>query len=172
MFIDLDIGFDNDRSVNRIKNVVERCTTDNAVTQRFNDLAVPNDRFRPDTANRSAILFGNDHVLCNVNQTTCQITRVSGFERRISQTFTRTVRRNKVLQNVQTFTEISNDRIFDDFARRFCHQSAHSGKLPDLGFRTTRPGIGHHEDRVKFVTFFFANVHRFEHFFGNLIGHI
>ena len=45
------------------------------------------DRAGRDTTQRSAVFFADDDVLCNVHQTSSQVTRVSGFQRRVSQTF-------------------------------------------------------------------------------------
>ena len=50
--------------------------------------------------------FGNDNVLSNVNQTTGQITGVSGLQGRIRQTFTGTVGRIEVFQHRQAFFKV------------------------------------------------------------------
>ena len=39
----------------------------------------------------SAIFFANDYILCNVTETTCEVTRVSGTKCGICQTLTSTV---------------------------------------------------------------------------------
>ena len=75
------------------------------------------------------------------------------------------MRRDEVLQNVEAFAEIREDRIFDDLTGRLCHQAAHTCELPDLCIRTTSTGIGHHQDRVQLFAFLFTRVHRRKHFF-------
>jgi len=42
------------------------------------------------------------------------------------------VRRDEVLQYVQSLAEIRRDRSFDDGPVRLRHQAAHAGQLPDL----------------------------------------
>ena len=59
------------------------------------------------------------------------------------------MRRDKVLQYVETFTEVSRDRRFDDRAIRLGHQATHTGQLPDLRRGATSARISHHVDRVK-----------------------
>ena len=43
-----------------------------------------------------------------------------------------------LMPEIEAFAEIGDNRCFDDFARRFRHQTAHTGKLTNLRFRTTR----------------------------------
>src|SRR6202012_182365 len=78
-----------------------------------------------------------------------QIPGVSGLERRVGEALTSAVSRDEVLQNVETFTEVSRDRGLDDGAVRLRHEAAHTGKLTDLSSRTAGAGVGHHEDRVE-----------------------
>ena len=74
VFIDLDVCLDDNSVIDRVDNVVERRAADDAVTERFDLFTVPDDRLSPNAAHRSAVLFGDDHVLSNVNQTACEIT--------------------------------------------------------------------------------------------------
>ena len=59
------------------------------------------------------------------------------------------MRRDKVLQYVQTFTEVRRDWRFDDRTVRFSHKTAHTGELANLRGRTTSAGVGHHVDGVE-----------------------
>src|SRR5690606_9506128 len=86
-------------------------------------------------------------------QTTGQVTGVGCLECRIRQTLTSTVGRDEVLQYVQTFTEVGNDRRLDDRAIRLGHQATHTGQLTDLSGTTTSAGVGHDEDAVERVLF-------------------
>src|SRR5690606_40278904 len=97
----------------------------------------------------TAIIFGNDQVLGNIHQATCQVTRVSRFQRRIGQTLTSTVSGNKVLQDVQAFTEVGGNRRLNNRAVRLCHQTTHPRQLTDLGGRAPRARVSHHVDGVE-----------------------
>ena len=108
----------------------------------------------------------DDDILRHIDQPSGQIARIGGLQRRIRQSFARAVRRNEVLQHGQAFAEIGRDRSFDDFARRFGHQAAHSGELPDLLFASSSSGIGHDVDRIEFVSAFILLRHFAEHFVG------
>lgn len=110
-----------------------------------------------------AVVFADDNVLGNVDETAGQVARVSRTKRRISQPFTSTVRRCEVVQYGQAFTEVCLDRQVDDTARRVSHQTTHTGNLTNLLFITTGTGVSHHEDRVE-------GIHVIHHDFRNVIG--
>src|SRR5207247_370908 len=112
-----------------------RCRADDAVTKRFDLLAVANNGFGPNALERSAVFFGHDHVLSNVDQASGQITRVRRLQGRVGQTLSSAVCRDKILQDVQPFAEVSKDRVLDDLTRRLGHEAAHSGELADLSVR-------------------------------------
>ena len=97
------------------------------------------------------VYLTDDQLLRNVYQTSGQVTGIGGTKRGIGQTFTGTVRGHKVLQYVQTFTEVGLDRKFDGVTGRIGHQTTHTGQLLDLFVGTTGSGIGHHEDVVIFI---------------------
>jgi hypothetical protein len=59
------------------------------------------------------------------------------------------VRRDEVLQHVEAFAEVRRDRRFDDLARGLGHQTAHTGELADLLFRSARAGVGHDVNRIE-----------------------
>ena len=56
--------------------------------------------------NGSAIGDAHDHVLCNVNQASRQVTGVCGAERRVGQTLARAVRGDEVLEHRHPFAEV------------------------------------------------------------------
>jgi hypothetical protein len=122
--------------------------TQHAVAQRFDDIAAFDDRRHREAVLRAAVDFGDNHVLRDVDETARQVTGVRGLQRGIGQTFTRTVGRVEVLQDVQAFAEVRLDRRLDDRAVRTRHQAAHAGKLTDLRRATARAGVGHDEQRV------------------------
>ncbi len=103
-------------------------------------------------------MLTDDNILRNVNQTAGQITRVSGTECRICQTFTCATGRNKVFQNIQTFTIICTNRNFDCRTGSIGNQSTHSGKLTKLCNRTTCAGMCHHLNRVVRIHIFLERI--------------
>ena len=60
--------------------------------------------------------------------------------------------------------------LFDDLARGLGHQTAHTGKLADLLFRTARAGVGHDVNRVEVAAGAVVLLHGLEHFFRNAFG--
>ena len=131
VFVNLFVGADNDFAF-EVALIFERHAADDAVTQGLDDFARFDDRLDMDTVAGAAVEFGDNDVLRHVAQAAGEVAGVSGFKRRIRQTFTRTVRRDEVLQHVQAFTEISRDGRFDNLAGRLGHQAAHPGKLTNL----------------------------------------
>ena len=114
--------------------------------------------------NDIAIILTDNYVLCNVNQTTSQVTGVSGTQCGIGQAFTSTMRRNEVFQNSQAFTEVRFDRTVNDTTGRIGHQTTHTGQLTNLLFVTAGTGVSHHGYRIELVH------GGFHQFIGNLIG--
>ncbi len=60
--------------------------------------------------------------------------------------------RDKIFEHTQPFAEVGSNWPLDNFARRFCHQTAHPGEL--LYLLAVAPGAGvlHQVHRVKFLT--------------------
>ena len=154
----------------RLQNVFCGYTTQNAIAQWLFNITTLDNRGHGDTFQRATVVFGNNQILCNVNQTTRQVTGVRCFQCGIRQTFTRTVRGNEVLEYVQTFTEVRGDRRFDDGAIRLRHQTTHTRQLTNLCSRTTRTGIGHHVDAVEGNLLLFLTV-TVNHGFGLQVIH-
>ena len=119
-----------------------------------------------DTVGGAAVLLTNDNVLRNVNESSCQITRVGGTERRISQTLTCATRGDEVFQNVKTLTVVGSDRHFDGSARGVRDKSAHTRKLLDLVHRTTGSRVSHHVDGVVSVE---TLLQRLRHLVGSVL---
>src|SRR5690606_12333931 len=106
-------------------------------------------RLHDQTLVGTAIHLGNHQVLGHVNQTTGQITGVRCLQCGIGQTLTGTVGRDEVLEYVQTFTEVGDNRCFDDRAVRLGHQTTHTCQLTDLGRGTPGTGVSHHVHGVE-----------------------
>ena len=81
------------------------------------------------------------------------------------------MRRDKVLQHVQPFAEVGGNWLLDDLARRLSHQTAHTGKLADLLFRSAGAGVGHDVNRVEIASGTIILLHALKHFVGDTFGH-
>ena len=111
----------------------------------------------------AAIVLTDDHILGNVHQTTGEVARVSGAQRRIHQTFPGAVGGDDVLGDRQTLTEVGADRKVNNFALRVGHQAAHAHQLTHLGHISPGTRVGHHPHRVKrcvLVKILFDSIHQ------------
>ena len=95
-----------------------------------------------------AILFADDHILRDVDQTAGQVAGVCRTQRCISQAFPSAAGGDKVFENVKALAVVRANGNLDRAARRVGNQAAHTGKLPQLTIGTTGAGIDHHIDRV------------------------
>src|SRR5699024_5987978 len=100
------------------------------------------------TLTGATVVFANDDILRNVNQTTGQVARVSGTQRGIGQTLTGTVGVVEVLQNRQTFTEGSLNRTGDVVTLRVHNHALHTGQGPDLTHVTCCTRLHDHRNCV------------------------
>src|SRR6202140_3832315 len=100
-----------------------------------------------------------------------EVTGVGGLERGVSETLTRAVSGNEVLQHVQAFAEVRSDWRFDNFTGGLGHQAAHTGKLTNLLFRTAGAGVRHNVDGVN-VAFLVLILESLEQFVGNFFGYV
>src|SRR5512138_529295 len=149
LLVDQDARFDYDRIAARTHHILCHDAPENALAETLNDIAAFDDRAHRETVRRAAILFCDDEVLRDVDETTGEITRVRGLQRGVGETFTGAVRRDEVLHRVQAFTEVRRDRRLDDRAVRLRHETAHTRELTNLGRATASTGIRHHVDRVE-----------------------
>ena len=124
--------------INRVADILCAETSDQTLFKRKCDFIAFDNRTEPDSFERSAVFGTADDILRHIDQLTGHVTGVSGLQSGIGKSFTGTVRTDEVFQNRQTFTEVGEDRTLDDVARRFRHQSAHTGKLTDLILAASR----------------------------------
>ena len=82
----------------------------------------------------SAIVFCDDRILGQFNQTTCQIPSVSRFQRRVGHTFARTVGGRKVFRHGQTLFKVRNNWNFDNRTVGLLHHTTHTSNLLNLTF--------------------------------------
>src|SRR2546427_189732 len=139
-----------------IHHLFERHAPDDALAQWLDDVFAFLQRRHLEAKDRPAVLFCNGHILSDVDQPACQITRVGRLERGIGETLPRAVRRDEVLEHRQPFAEVRLDGALDDFADaarelllRLRHQAAHAGELPGLVARAAAAGVEPHEHRAE-----------------------
>ena len=142
-FGDLLVSGDDHVSGVRVDDLFHGDPADDPVDERFDDLAVLDDGRDDDPLERSTIAFINDNLLGHIDKLARQIAGVGRLQGRIRQSLARAVSGEEVLEDVQAFPQVGNDRGFDDLAGGLRHQAAHSGQLPDLLLVAAGPGIGH-----------------------------
>ena len=154
-----------------VLDLLERNAADNAVAQRLDFDAGFENRLDVNSVGRAAVELVDDHVLRHVDETPREVAGIGGLERRIGQTLASAVRRDEVFQHGQAFAEVRSDGLLDDFARGLGHQTAHTGKLPDLLLRTASAGVCHDVNRVDhaLLVLLFEGL---EHFVGNFFGDV
>ena len=92
--------------------------------------------FEPNASNRATrserILDVDDQLLCNVDESTGQVARVSSTKRRIDEALASTRRCNEVFEHCEAFTEVALDRTRNHVATWVRHKTAHTCDLADL----------------------------------------
>ena len=91
IFIEQGIVFNDDFLCIGMNDIADAHTTQNTVTQCFNDFAALNQGLHGDAIGCATIVLNDNQVLGYVAQTACQITRVRSFQCGISQAFTSAV---------------------------------------------------------------------------------
>ena len=86
-----------------------------------------------DAAAGAAVVFTDDDVLGDVDQTAGEITGVSRAKRGVHQALTGAVGGDDVLGDREAFAEVGANRKVDDFPLRVGHQAAHAHQLTHLG---------------------------------------
>ena len=119
----------------------------------------------------AAVLLGHHEVLGDVHEPAGEVARVGGLEGGVGETLARPVGGDEVLENVQPLAEVRVDRGLDDGAVRLRHQPPHARELPDLGRRSARPGVRHHEDGVERVLPDLVPVRASRHHLGAKLVH-
>ena len=152
-----------------MNNIVNRETALQPLCQPFDLFITFLDIIDPYTGMSSAVIFTNNNILRNIDQTPRQITGVCRSQRRIRLTFTSTSGRNKVFQHIQSLTEVSTNRNVDRTTRCIRHQSTHTAKLTDLVNTSAGTGSCHHLNRILFT----QTILQFSgHFFGGVIPNL
>ena len=115
-----------------VLQLLQRDAADDAVAQRLDGLSGFDDGGDVDAFDGSAVVLRDDHVLRDVDETACEVSRVSSLERGIGEALASAVGRDKVLEHGEAFAEVRLDRRLDDLAGRLGHEAAHTGELADL----------------------------------------
>ncbi len=156
----------------RIMHGIEQDASHDTFGQRGLDVAALLEVGQFNAVHRTAVVFGNNHILHHVHQTAGQVAGVGRFQGRVRQALARAVGGGEVLQNRKTLAEGRGNGRFNDFARGFGHQAAHAGKLAHLILVASRAGIGHHEDGVEALVFLLSARFRVsEHVVRDLLDH-
>src|SRR4029077_4372713 len=131
----------NDDAALEVLNLVEGNAADDAVAQRLDFDAGFDDGLNVDAVAGAAIALVDDDVLRDVDEAASKVARIGSLERRVRQALARAVGGKKVFQHGESFAEVGGDGRFDDLAGRLGHQTAHTGKLANLLFRTASAGV-------------------------------
>ena len=171
LLVDLFIGSDNQLSRDRVDDVVDGAATEDALIERCDDVLSLLDLTTDDTAERTAVLLGDDHIGGDIDETTGQVTGVGGLECRIGESLAGTVGGDEVVEYGETLLEVGQDRILHRLsalttADRLGHQTTDTGELLDLIGRSTCTGVHHHVDGIEAVLVLLELLH--EHL-GDLV---
>ena len=90
-----------------------------------------------ETLGGATVLFADDDILRDVDETTSEVTGVCSTQSGVSQTLTSTVGSDEVLHNGETFTVRVDDRTRDNFTLRVVHQTTHTRDVTNLQPVTT-----------------------------------
>ena len=138
----------HDRAVGE-RHVLGQRTTEQARLEQTPRFGPGLDALDPDATRRLALLLADDQFLRDVDETARQVARVRGAKGGVGEALAGAVRRDEVLEHVQTFTEVGLDRARDDLAARVRDQTAHTGDLTNLHDVSTSTRTDHHVDRVE-----------------------
>ena len=142
-------GSTDELACKRMDDVMDRHATKDAVVEAADDFIAVLQGRANESAQGAAVLFVDDNVVADVNQTTGQVTGVGRLQCSIGQTLTGTVGRDEVLQHAHALLKVGEDGVLDGVRLGtgllgLCHQTAHTGKLTDLSCTTTGTGVEHH----------------------------
>ena len=107
-----------------VRNVLDRSTTNQAILQFDHFVLTLVDSLTPNAVGGATVDLTNDEILCHVYEFTGQITGVGRLQGRIGQTLPSAVRRDKVIQHREAFTEVCENWFFDDVTGRLGHEAA------------------------------------------------
>ena len=96
----------NQFACGRMDDIMYRHAAQDALIQRGDGLVTILESGTYQSAQRAAVFFRDNHIVRNINKTTCQVTGIGSLHRRIGKTLTGTVRSNEVFEYRHTFLEV------------------------------------------------------------------
>ena len=168
-FADLFASTDEDFTRRRMDHIVYGDTTEDALIERcyyFVIVIFLGELSSYEATERTAVFFGDDDILRDVDETTGEVPCVSRLQSGICKTLTSTVGRDEVLEHGEPFLEVGENWVLNDlptFATTLLwlsHQTTDTGELTDLFLRTTSPRVHHHEDGVEALVVFTQVLHQ------------
>ena len=143
----------NDSAISKNNFVEQRATKQFGLEVRTNSASIALHVFNPEAKTCFAIVFANNEFLCNVDETTCEVTRVSGTKCGVDESFTCTRSSNEVLECFEAFTEVALDRTRNHVTTRVRHETTHTCDLTHLRHVSASTRAHHHVDGVKAISF-------------------
>ena len=116
VLFDFLAGRDDQFARERVDDIVDGSTAQDALAEGFDDLVLVLDGRGDEAAEGTAILFGNDHIVRHIHQTTGQVTGIRRLQGGIGQTLTGTVRGDEVLKHRHTLLQVGDNRVLDNFS--------------------------------------------------------
>ena len=130
-------------------------TTEDALSQTADNLVAILQGGADQSTERATVLFVDNHIVRDVNETTGQVTGVGRLHGGVGQTLTGTVGRDEVLQHGHTLLEVRQDGVLNNLVSlgtgflRLGHQTTDTGELLNLVLTTTGTGVKHHKHGVE-----------------------
>ena len=148
-------GTDDEFVGEGVIDVVDGGTTEDAFAERLNDVLALLEGGGGETAEGAAVLFGDDDIVGDIDETTGEVASVGRFQSGIGETLTGAVGRDEVFEHRKTLLEVGDDGVFDNLVAggtsllRLGHKATHTGELTDLFLGTTSTRVVHHIDGVE-----------------------
>ncbi len=89
-------------------------TSENPLAEGLDDLVLALDCSGDESPERAAVLLVDDDVVGDIDKTTGKVTCVSGLQRRVGKTLTRTVRRDEVFEHRHSLLKVGGNRVLDN----------------------------------------------------------
>src|SRR6185503_15311321 len=169
-FVDLIVGFDEPRLGRaRILDVIAGTAANETVAELHDLVFTLVNGADPNAVGGAAIFLADDHVLGNVHEFAGHVAGIRRLECGVGQTLAGAVSGDEVLEHGEALAEVRENGLLDDFAARFGHETAQTGKLANLLFIAAGAGVDHEADGVVFPLALVL-VEGLEHDAGDLVG--
>src|SRR3989338_4386625 len=98
-----------------------------------------------------AIIFGNDDIVRDINQSSSQVTGFGSLQRSVGLALSGSVSGDEIFQNSQSFLVTGPDGKINNLAGRVYHQAFHPRHLSQLTKRPSGAGRHHGVNRAHFI---------------------